>query len=278
MSTLADTERRLRDANPTPPDLPKSEAAWSSAELLDRIDLQTRVADAPDSPAFVHRPAHRTRGPLIAIGAALAITLPILLVALFASARPEGDVAATTTTSPTTTIAAVTPPPETEALPATIEITSVNYEYLGVPDAVPSGTSFDFVNASEDEYHTMYVIRLDSDDDRTAREIAALKFTDIVDSEGGVRFGSVKAVLGAEPGEPYVMFINERNRMSEPGRYVILCINTVDHDVEDAAAAFVSGRLHGGQQYVHIPPPPGEMDANTPHYAVGEFAGFTVEE
>jgi hypothetical protein len=279
MNTTADTERRLRDANPTPPDLPKSEAAWSSAELLDRIDLQTRVADAPDSPAVVHRPAHRRRGPLIAIGAALAITLPILLVALFANARPEGHVAATTTTSPTTTIAEVTPPPESEALPATIEITSVNYEYLGLPDAVPAGTSFDFVNGSEDEYHVMYVIRLDSDDERTAQEVAALKITDIVDSEGGERFGSVKAVLGAKPGEPYVMFINGRNRVSEPGRYLILCINTVGHDVAGAAASFVPGpHPHGAQQYARIPPPPGEMDANTPHYAVGEFAGFTVEE
>jgi hypothetical protein len=208
----------------------------------------------------------------------LAITLPILLVAVFANARPGGDVAATTTISPTTTIAAVIPPPESEALLATIEITSVDYEYLGVPDSVPSGTSFDFVNGSEDEYHVMYVIRLDSDDDRTAREIAALKITDIVDSEGGQRFGSVKAVLGAKPGEPYVMFINGTNYVSEPGRYVILCINTVDHDVAGSAAAFVSGRLHGGQRYTHIPPPPGEMDANTRHYAVGEFAGFTVEE
>jgi hypothetical protein len=440
MSTTADVERRLRDANPTPADLPKSEAAWSSAELLERIDLQTGVSDPSGTPVYVHRPARRRRGPLIAIGAAFAVLVVIGAVALVSSTSTDAPPATTPTTqappttieSPptteaaiapavprtieieafdygysgfdtdfkvgdvlelfnnseseyhslivirindeypvrtiedvialnpqdiwlngvadnfgrrlhaapgttatgrirlqtpgtyialdwipqnadpedvsktinpntgfaktppfqvagglpgyqrgmivefivteantltTTTIAEVAPPPGTEALPPTIEITSVDYEYLGVPDVVPVGTTFGFANASEDEYHMMWMLRLDSNDERTAQELAALPVTDIIDSEGTERFGSVLAVLGAKPDEPYVDVVGGGNIVWEPGRYVILCLNAVGHDVAGAAAAFASGPL-----------PQDEMDANTAHFAVGEFAEFIVEE
>jgi hypothetical protein len=272
MSTTANIERRLRDADPTPADLPKSEAAWSSAELLDRIDLQTGVADAPRNPGVVYRPAHRWRGPMIAIGAAFAVLLVLGAVALVSTTSTDAPPA----TTPTTTIAELEPLPEAEALPPTLEITSVDYEYLGVPEAVRAGTSFDFVNASEDEYHMMWVLRLDSNDERTAQELAALEVTDIIDSEGTERFGSVSVVLGAKPGEPYVNVVDGRQGnhvvdggtiVWETGRYVILCLNAVAYDVEGAAAAFASGPL-----------PKDEMDASTPHFAVGEFAEFIVED
>ena len=273
MSTAANTERRLRDANPTPTDLPKSNAAWSSAELLDRIDVQALGADAADAHGFAHVPARRTRGPLIAIGAALAIMVPIVIVALFANTRPEGDVVAPTTTTPTTTIADVAPPPEAKAVPPTIEITSVDYAYLGVPALVPSRTELEFVNASSDEFHMMLVMRLDSDDERTAQELTALQVNDILDSEGSARFGSIKAIIGAEPGEPYTIFDTGRNMVSEPGRYVIFCVNAVGEDPASAAAAFATGPPDSGTPHDGIGPP----DSGTPHYSIGEFAEFIIE-
>jgi hypothetical protein len=281
MRIAADTERRLRDANPTPTDLPISNAAWSSAELLDRIDIQALGTDPADALGLARVPAHRTRGPLIAIGAALAITVPILIVALFANTRPEGDVVAPTTTTPTTTVADVAPPPEANAVPPTIEITSVDYAYLGVPALVPSRTEFDFVNASSDEFHMMLVMRLDSDDERTAQELTALQVTDILDSEGRERFGTIKAIIGAEPGDPYSVFNSGNNRVSEPGRYVIFCINSVGEDLGSAAAAFADGPLSlpGKEHISHSAGPPSHagMDSETPHYGVGEFAEFIIE-
>ena len=281
MRIAADTERRLRDANPTPTDLPKPNAAWSSAELLDRIDVQALGTDAADAHGFAHVPTHRTRGPLIAIGAALAIMAPIVIVALFANARPEGDVVAPTTTTPTTTVADVAPPPEANAVPPPIEITSVDYAYLGVPAFVPSRTELEFVNASSDEFHMMLVMRLDSDDERTAQELTALQVTDILDGEGRERFGSIKAIIGAEPGEPYSMFNSGSNRVSEPGRYVIFCLTAVGEDPEGAAAAFATGPLSLPWKE-HIskvvgPPSHAEMNSETPHYSIGEFAEFIIE-
>ena len=98
MSTTTDIERRLRDANPTPADLPKPEAAWSSTELLDQIDIQTRTATAPGTTGAVHRPAHRQRGPLIAIGAAFAVVVVVGAVALASSTSTDSPPATTPTT------------------------------------------------------------------------------------------------------------------------------------------------------------------------------------
>jgi hypothetical protein len=98
MSTTTDIERRLRDANPTPADLPKPEAAWSSTELLDQIDIQTRTAAAPGTTGAVHRPAHRQRGPLIAIGAAFAVVVVVGAVALASSTSTDSPPATTPTT------------------------------------------------------------------------------------------------------------------------------------------------------------------------------------
>jgi hypothetical protein len=216
MSTTADTERRLRDANPTPPDLPKSEAAWSSAELLDRIDLQTRVADAPDSPAFVHQPAHRTRGPLIAIGAALAITLPILLIALFANAGPEGDVAATTTTSPST----VAPAPVPSKI---VQIEAFDYGYSGFDVEFFAGDAIELFNRSEVEFHNLVVIRLDDDDIRTVGEIAEMTPKGRNTDSHSVQFidaGRIVAAIGKMDASPGEDAFNGRIRLQRSGRYI----------------------------------------------------------
>ena len=134
MSTTTDTERRLRDANPTPADLPKPAAAWSSAELLDQIDLQTRTATAHGTTGVVHRPAHRQRGPLMAMGAAFAVIIVVGAVALVSSTNTDAPPAATPTTqAPHTTIET---PPTTQsatasAVPRTIEIEAFDYGYSG---------------------------------------------------------------------------------------------------------------------------------------------------
>jgi hypothetical protein len=240
------------------------DAAWSSTELLDHIDVRA----AESLPGVTTRGTRqRHRGPWIAAAAAVAVLVPIVLVAAVMNGQREGNVAE----SPSTT-AEVPVTPETSAIPP-VMVTAVDYGFRGIPAVVPLGASFDFHNASTDEYHTMYVLRLPSGDDRTAEEFQALELAEIVDSEATPRFGTFIGMMGAFPGEEASFFVG-RDRVSEPGRYLVFGFGLVDLAPDIAAARFEV--LPDGHLVMHSAPT-GESEYLTPHYRVGAFAEFIVE-
>lgn len=182
--------------------------------------------------------------------------------------------ASTTTMASTTTVTADTAPetaaPTTVATATTvaaleaIEITSFDYEYRGVPAIVESGSPLEHINESSDEYHMMFVIRLDSTDERTLADFAMLDVVDITDAEGTARFGTTEVIIGAEYGEDAVVY-SRSNRPVEPGRYLILCIIGVGTDPAEAAAQMSIGR-----------PTAADLEDQVPHYRVGEIAEFVI--
>ena len=230
MSTTTDTERRLRDANPTPADLPKPGAAWSSTELLDQIDLQTRTATAHGTTGVVHRPAHRQRGPLMAMAAAFAVIIVVGAVALVSSTNTDAPPAATPTTqAPHTTIETppTTQPATAPAVPRTIEIEAFDYGYSGFDTDFKVGDILELFNRSEVEFHNLVVIRLDDDDIRTVGEIAEIapEGSKNPGSHGVVEFvgaGRTLVSIGQMDAAPGEDALNGRIRLQRSGRYIAL--------------------------------------------------------
>ena len=229
MSTTADTERRLRDANPTPADLPKPGAAWSSAELLDQIDLQTRTATAHGTTGVVHRPAHRQRSPLMAMGAAFAVIIVVGAVALVSSTNTDAPPAATPTAqAPHTTIETqpTTQPATAPAVPRTIEIEAFDYGYSGFDTDFKVGDILELFNRSEVEFHNLVLIRLDDDDIRTVGEIAEMAPEGSKNHRSrGVQFigaGRTVVAIGQMDAAPGEDALNGRIRLQRSGRYIAL--------------------------------------------------------
>ena len=110
----------------------------------------------------------------------------------------------------------------------------------------------------------MFVIRLDSTDERTLADFAMLDIVDFIDSEGTARFGTTQAIIGAEYGEDAVVY-GGSNRPVEPGRYLILCFTGVGTDPAEAAAQMSIGR-----------PTAADLEDEVPHYRAGEIAEFVI--
>ena len=170
---------------------------------------------------------------------------------------PDATAAVATTQLPTTvplTSPAITLPPD-------IEVTAVDYEFQGVPEVVPAGTTLKLVNASSKEFHMMLILRLDAGDERTREELTALSVGDILDSQNNARFGRLVSAVLARPGEPQYFLPVGTGKVSEPGRYVIFCLISVGADPAEAAAD-AEARAPRGER---------------PHYQEGMFAEFSVE-
>ena len=268
MSTTSDAERRLRGANPMPSDLPISEAAWSSAELLDRIDIQTRTATAPGTTGAVHRPAHRQRGPLIAIGAAFAVVVVVGAVALASSTSTDSPPATTPTSqAPPTTIES---PPTTEAAIApvvsrTIEIEAFDYGYSGFDTDFKVGDILELFNSSASEYHSLVVIKFNDDYPvKTIEEIVALDPLDIWSNEVVDNFGRR---LHAAPGTT----AKSRIRLQTPGTYIAL--DWIPQNADPEAVSMAIKPNSGRPKW-----PPFQVAGGTPGYQHGMIIEFTVTE
>jgi hypothetical protein len=164
----------------------------------------------------------------------------------------------TSTAVPLTTAEAPMPTP-----PPDLVITAADYEYLGVPEIVPSGTTIRLVNASTSEFHSAYIIRLPEGDERTEAELTALSPQDLLPHYGPGR-GVMQVVIYARPGESQYSMDLGGPRVRAPGRYVIMCFIPVDAD-----PAEMEDQVPWG--------PPRQTEGVPRHDQVGMFAEFTVE-
>ena len=184
------------------------------------------------------------------------------------AATPAATAAPTTTSALAVTTTTVTPPTTANAalpttLPPDLVITATDYEFQGVPEIVPAGTTIRLVNASASEFHTAYIIRLDEGDERTEDELTAIVPDDLLPHYGPDR-GTMQVVIYARPGESQYGMNLGGPRVRTPGRYVILCLVPMGAD-----PAVVEDQVTWG--------PPWQTDGVLRHAQVGMFAEFTVE-
>lgn len=183
------------------------------------------------------------------LGAGLLVLTLAGGIAACGSDDDTGDTGAASSTS--TTVA------EAE----TIEVTAVNYEYSGLPESIPVGTTLTLTNSATDELHELVAIALPDDETRSAEELVALPEAELEALFGG---GPPAAVLLAPPdGGEQIQAVGDGS-FNEPGRYVVICSIPIGADPE---------------AYLNAPPSEGPPDVpgGPPHFTKGMFGEFTVE-
>lgn len=135
-----------------------------------------------------------------------------------------------------------------------------DFHYDGLPDSVAAGTRIEASNESANEIHEFVAIRLADDEQRSAEEI--------VSGDIGAVLASTQptAVLLVPPGGADQIAAVGDGTLTEPGRYLIMCLIPTGADPDEylAAAATSEG--------------PPQVDGGPPHIAHGMFAELTVSE
>ncbi|MDX1691386.1 MAG: hypothetical protein R3290_10220 [Acidimicrobiia bacterium] len=143
--------------------------------------------------------------------------------------------------------------------PTTVDVETVDYAYVGLPETLVAGSTITITNTSDTELHELVALRLPDGEDRPAAEIVA-------DQEALVAlFPSVEAVLIAPPGESGFA-VEGTGVLDEPGRYLIICAIPTGADPAEYLAA--AQESEGG---------PPDVPGGPPHFVQGMFGELTVE-
>lgn len=174
----------------------------------------------------------------------IALTLTLLTVA-----------AACSSTSDATPVTAKAAP----AADGTVEVTAVDFSYVGLPDTVAAGTRLVMTNDSATELHELVAIRVPDDETMSVGDLVKLPMNEL-----GQYLAEPTAVLIAPPTAGSIPVVGD-GVLAEPGRYAIICLIPTGADPDEyLKAAAESG---GG---------PPEVDGGPPHIANGMYAEITV--
>ncbi len=152
-----------------------------------------------------------------------------------------------------------------------IEVTGVDYTYVGLPTSVPAGTELTFRNAGT-EMHEMAVIHI-LDETTPLEELMAMPEEESAELSEFVGFVSALPGTSAE----------DAITLAAPGRYVALCFIPQGMDPAAFEAAGVDlTQLDEDTDPGDLPPEAQELFAslepNPPHMALGMVQEFTVTE
>ena len=149
-----------------------------------------------------------------------------------------------------------------EPATGTIEVSTVDYEFQGVPELVGPGAELTLNNASTAEVHEMIVVMIPAGENRTIEELLELPEEETAD-------WPFQGVLVALPGEDGANPEGEGNSITvtEPGRYAVVCFIPQGADPAVVEEAMAGGETEG----------PPDMGDGTPHAFLGMATEFTVE-
>lgn len=155
-----------------------------------------------------------------------------------------------------------TAPTEESAPPvADVEVTAIDYAYVGVPAEVARGTEIRFANDSDAEVHEFVAVRLDDDETRSVADLVQLP-----PEEFGALLAGVETVVIAPPGAEGIV-VEGTGVLTDPGRYAILCVIPTGADPDEYLAA--AAESEGG---------PPDVAGGPPHIAEGMFAELIVTD
>ncbi|MEX1038705.1 MAG: hypothetical protein WDZ96_07615 [Acidimicrobiia bacterium] len=174
----------------------------------------------------------------------------IAMLLLLAACGDGADAA--TTSAPATT--------STTTAPAQVEVTAIDFAFVGLPERVAAGTTVTLINDSSVELHELVAIRLPDDEERTVEEL--------IGAPGDLAsyFPLVTTVLIAPPDEAGVA-VEGTGQLNEPGRYAIICAIPTGADPAEYMAA--AAEAEGG---------PPDVAGGAPHFVAGMYAELIVEE
>lgn len=156
---------------------------------------------------------------------------------------------------------AATTPTDAAPVGESVEVVAVDYAYVGLPDEVSAGTSFELRNDSGTEVHELVAVRLPDDETRSVADLVQLPPPEL-----GELFGGVSTVLVAAPGETGIA-VEGSGVLDEAGRYAVVCVIPTGADVQEYLAA--AAEAEGG---------PPDVAGGPPHIAQGMFAELTVTD
>lgn len=142
-----------------------------------------------------------------------------------------------------------------------VEVTAANYVYSGVPPEMDAGTTLSLTNESSDEVHEIVAFRLPDDETRSAADLIKLSQEELEGALGGPP-ATVVVALPNEQGEVAV----GDGTLSEPGRYLFLCMIPVGAD-----PAVYEEAMKNPQEG-----PPEIENAGPPHFTQGMVAETDV--
>jgi hypothetical protein len=159
----------------------------------------------------------------------------------------------------TTTTADV---PATSSAPAasTVEVTTVDFAFEGLPAELTAGTSITVRNTSAAELHELVALRLPDDEVRSVEELLALP-----PEELETLFAASPALVAvAPPGEDGFIALGD-GTLTEPGRCAVVCFIPTGADPQAYLDALEAN-----------PGQPPQVDGGPPHLAAGMYAELVV--
>lgn len=187
----------------------------------------------------------------------------LTLVAVPLACGDDDDDAAGTTTESTTTASTTTESTAADGGGEVVEVTLADYEFKGLPEEVPAGTTLKVVNESQAELHELVAMKLPDGEDRSIEELLALPEEEQnkiipTDQEPAM-------VLLAAPGSDEQIPAVGDGTLTEPGRYLVACFIPTGADPE--AYLNAEPTPEGG---------PPSVAGGAPHFTHGMWADLRV--
>jgi len=141
-------------------------------------------------------------------------------------------------------------------------VTAVDYKFENLPGSVKAGTTLTLKNGSSKELHEMVILRLPDTERRSADELVKLP----QDQLEGLFTGPPAAVFLAPPGGGQVIKAVGDGKLTEKGRYLVICAIPTGAD----PAAYLAAAQASGDQ-------PPQVAGGPPHLVQGMYGQITVK-
>lgn len=144
----------------------------------------------------------------------------------------------------------------------TVDVTAVDYGFVGIPTTLAAGSELTLTNDSQGEVHEIALFALPEGETRSAQELLMLS-----EEEVGQVTGPPRGVSVALPGEEGRVVVGDL-AVDEPGRYVMICAIPTGADPQ------------AYRDLLAAPPAsdePPDIPGGPPHFVQGMVAEFTVQ-
>jgi len=141
-------------------------------------------------------------------------------------------------------------------------VTAVDYRYKDLPKSVKSGTTLTLKNDSAKELHEMVVFRLPDGEQRSVDDLVKLP----EDQQEALFQGPPAAVLLAPPGDAEVIKAVGDGKLTEKGRYLVICAIPTGAD----PAEYLKASESSGDG-------PPQVAGGPPHLTQGMYGQITVK-
>jgi hypothetical protein len=147
----------------------------------------------------------------------------------------------------------------------TIEVTTVDYQFRGLPEHAAVGTKITMHNDSTREVHELTAFRLPASETRSVAAIAALP----PDQLENVFAGPPDIALAAPPGKDATTILGD-GTLAKAGRYVMVCFIPTGADPDRAMAAMRAAAKAPDQG-------PPQIEGGPPHFMAGMYGEIVVD-